>query len=111
MNNFNFTEDESIVSDMLLVCYDSVVRLRDAHDISSMGDFTFNVCDLLSENDKSLLKRLRVPQFNDVSMLTMLKRQIEHTLYCAITTGILGQVYLGDPSWPSLLTSPDPPKF
>ena len=98
--------EESLVSDMLLVCYDSVVKLRDIHDVSTMGDFTFDVCNLLSKNDKRLLKRLRVPQFNDVSMLTILKKPIEHTLYCAITTEILNEVYRGDPSWPSLSTSP-----
>ena len=32
------------------------------------------------------------------------KKPIEHTLYCAITTEILNEVYRGDPSWPSLST-------
>ena len=104
-NNFNFDDDKSLVSDMLLFYYNSIVRLRQIHTISGTGEFTINVRDLLSENDKNLLKRLTVPQFNDVSMLTMLKKKIEHTLYCKITTGILDEVYIDDPTFPKLSTS------
>ena len=63
-NNFNFNDDETLVSDMLLFYYNSIVRLRQIHTISGTNEFTFNVRNLLSENDKSLLKRLAVQQFN-----------------------------------------------
>ena len=73
----------------------------------SPDTFTLDIRKMLSEDDVTLLKRLSVPQFNDVSMLTILKGDIDHKQYCEITIGILEDVYRDDLTWPHLSISPE----
>jgi hypothetical protein len=100
-NNFGFTEDQALVSELLLFTYKNMLRTKSL----SSDTFALDIRKMFSEDDITLLKRLSVPQFNDASMLTILKCDIDHKQFCEITIGLLEYVYHDDPTWPYLSIS------